>query len=330
VLKAVCEGQELDMSVGQDHLAPPSRTPANVLADYLRRSISISELLSRAWSGRLIVVLVTAVFFALGCWYVYSAGPKYLATMWITPSETDTGGGGGGTSGLLAQFTDGSGAMAVPKFTQFLSAIPSTGVAKELDEKYGMVCWVYRGNCNQTTHQWRQESGIDAWIAGITAQLGHLPNPNGARTANDLASYIMGRIVIEQNKKNAIVILSYSDSNPGRAAQFLSAVVKTTNDYIKALNRENETRYVAYLADTVSKNSNVEQRQILDTLLLQHERQLMMTEVDVPYAATILEGPSVTPINQVRKILLAFSLLGFAVGLAITFFRSRKQHRADV
>jgi hypothetical protein len=313
------------MSVSQDQLAGPSRAPAAVIADYLRHSISISELLSRAWSGRLIVASVTALFLVLGVWYVYSASPKYVATMWLTPAETDTsGGGGGGASGLLAQFTDGSGAAAVPKFTQFLSAIPSTGVARELDQKYGMICRVFRSTCDQTTHQWHEETGVMAWIAGITARLGHLPDPNGARSANDLAGYITSKVVIEQNKKNAIVILSYSDTKPDRAAQFLWAVVKTTNDYIKTLNRENERHYVAYLADTVSKTTNVEQRQILDTLLLQHERQLMMTEVDVPYAATILEGPSVAPINQVIKILLVFGALGFIVGVTVAFFRPRK------
>jgi len=311
----------MTVTQGEHEIAPPS--PAAALADYLRRSISISELLARAWSGRFIVIVTTLLFMGLGAGYVSYLGPKYLATMWVSPAESDSG-SGGGSSGLLAQLSDSSEASSVPKFTQFLSAIPSTGVAKQLDRKYDMVCRVFRGTCDQATHQWHSETGIRPWIAGLTAKLGGLPDPNGARTASDLAGYIAGNVEISQNKKNAIAILSYSDSKPERASQFLAAVVSSANDYIKRLNNENERRYVAYLADTVAKTTNVEQRQILDTLLLQHERQLMMTEVDVPYAATILEGPSVTPVNKVMKMLLAFAALGFLIGLLVALFRPRK------
>jgi LPS O-antigen subunit length determinant protein (WzzB/FepE family) len=311
------------MSISQEQLDIAPHSPAETLADYLRSSISLSELLARAWSGRLIVTLSTVLFLASGAGYVSYSGPKYVATMWVTPAESDSG-SGGAASGLLAQLSDSSEASSVPKFTQFLSSIPSTGVAKQLDRKYGMVCRVFRATCDQTTHQWHKETGGQAWIAGITAELARLPDPNGARTANDLAGFIATKVDINQNKKNAIVILTYSDSKPERAAQFLAAVVSSANDYIKNLNHENERQYVAYLADTVSKTTNVEQRQILDTLLLQHERQLMMTEVDVPYAATILEGPSVLPVNHVMKILLAFGCLGFVVGLLVAFFRPRQ------
>jgi hypothetical protein len=320
--------QEQDMSVSRDQLTPPSRTPASAIADYLRNSISISEILDRFWSGRLIIILTTLAFLVLGCWFIYSAGPTYVATMWVSPAEGDAS-GTGSASGLLAQLSGDGGATAVPKFTQFLSAIPSTGVAKDLDRKYDMVCKVFHGSCDQTTHQWHEQTGLMAWLAGLTAALGRLPDPNGARTPSDLANYISGRVTIEQNKKNSIVILTYADPKPQFAAQFLFTVVKASNDYIKALNHDNERRYVAYLANTVTKTTNVEQRQTLDTLLLQHERQLMMTEVDVPYAATILEGPSVTPVNRVLKMLLVYGTIGFVIGLLIAFFRrriSRAQH----
>jgi uncharacterized protein involved in exopolysaccharide biosynthesis len=320
MVEEACERQEQHMSASQEQLDIPSQTPANVLADYLRRSISISELIDRIWSGRLIIVLATVAFVAFGAWYVYDLGPRYTATIWVTPAESDTS--NGGASGLLAQFSD-SGMTAVPKFTQFVSAIPSRGVAKLLDQKYGMVCQLYHGSCDPVTHRWTEQTGIRAFFLGLLADIGRLPDPNGARSINDLADYIQGSVVIDQNKKNAIVVLSYSDRKPEFAAQFLLAVVSTTNDYIKALNRENERRYVAYLANNVSKTTNIDQRQTLNALLLQHERQLMMTEVDVPYAATVLEGPSVTPVNKVLKYLVAFGMLGFALGVIIAFFRDR-------
>ena len=68
--------------------------------------------------------------------------------------------------------------------------------------------------------------------------------------------------------------------DPKFAAEFLAQVAKATNDYIRAQNREIQGRYVDYLGASAVKATNVEQRQALDTLLLQEERQLMLTEVD--------------------------------------------------
>jgi hypothetical protein len=153
------------------------------------------------------------------------------------------------------------------------------------------------------------------------ARLGGLPDPNGARTEIDLANYVAGTVTAEANKNNSLVSLHYSNRKPDTAAQFLSQVVAATNDYIRAQNRENQKQYVAYLSESAAKATNVEQRQAIDTLLLQQERQLMMTEVDVPYAAKILDGPTVVPVNKVLKILVIYAFIGMIIGIAIAVSR---------
>jgi hypothetical protein len=55
--------------------------------------------------------------------------------------------------------------------------------------------------------------------------------------------------------------------------------------------------------------------------LLQQERRLMMTEVDVPYAATIMDGPTVVPVNSALKTLLINGMLGFFLGIMIVLGR---------
>ena len=53
---------------------------------------------------------------------------------------------------------------------------------------------------------------------------------------------------------------------------------------------------------------------MIDTLLLQEERQLMMTEVDVPYGAKVMDGPIVKPVNNVLKTILTNAAFGFLLG----------------
>jgi hypothetical protein len=186
-----------------------------------------------------------------------------------------------------------------------------------LDKKYDMACKVYRGQCDLKSHVWKERTGIDALFRGLLARIGRLPNPNGARTAIDLAAYNEGAVEKEESKTNSLVKLRFNHDNPGFAAYYLSQLVKTANDYVRGQNRETRHTYVNYIREAISKNTNVDQRQILDQLLLQEERQLMMTEVDAPYAASVLDGPTVTPVNKVLRTLLIDSFAGLLIGAAI-------------
>ena len=298
--------------------------PTSVIADYLRKTISISYLVGLAWSGKAVVVVCALLGFSFGVYTVYDAGPSYVATMRISPAPSDSSlGDMASGGGLLAGLTGGSGATQVPKFIQFTYGLYSLEVARTLDQKYDLLCRIYRGECDPKTHQWKPRTGFRDWLPSITARLSGLPDPNtGPRTTLDLATYIGNWVTLEQLKKtDSVYTLAYVNSNPQFAAQFLSRVVKATNDYVRAQSRETLKLYVEYLTASAAKATNVEQRQALDTLLLQQERQLMMTEVDVPYAAQILDGPIVTPANHALKTIALYTIIGLLVGIVIAVSR---------
>jgi hypothetical protein len=310
------------MTIRQDEASPSFRAPMGIFADYLRRSISIFYLLNQVWTGRLFIVAATLVGLLYGVYTVHRNGPSFTATVRISPAETDNSFGGvGGGGGLLAGLAGSTGAVALPKFTQFMLAIPSAGVAQDLDRKYDMLCVLFRGDCDPATHQWRERTGIREWFSGILARLGGLPNPNGARTLDDLAAYVGGSVSVEPNKINSMVELRYTNRKPEFAAKFLSAVVKSTNDHIREQSRDTQKRYVEYLSNSAGKTANVEQRMAIDALLLQEERQLMMTEVDVPYAAKVLDGPIVKPVNDAKKTIVTNAFIGFVLGAILMLSR---------
>lgn len=310
------------MVVNQEELVAPYPGPTSVIADYLRRSISISHLLDRVWAGKLIVIGATIAGLLYGMYSVYTAGPRFSATMSISPADSDAanqrGGDGGGGEGLLAGLTGTSNTMALPKFTQFLSSMSSVGVAHELNQRYDFLCKIYKSDCDPITHRWRERTGMREWFDGMLAKLGRLPDPNGPRTDIDLAKFVLGTVVPSTNKTNSLVTLTFEYSKPDFAARFLAAVVTTTNDHIRIENREMQKRYVEYLSQSAAAATNVEQRQAIDTLLLQEERQLMLTEVDLPYAAKVLDGPTVVPVNHVLRTLVIYTFCGFVLGSVLT------------
>jgi hypothetical protein len=309
-----------------DEEEPTSPGPTDVIAAYLRRSISLSNIAAEIWAGKWIIAGMVVIGLLYGAYVVHGNGASYTATMLISPAETDNSGGLVGASSLLAGL-GGGGATAVPKFTQFLAATGAVGVAKMLDQRYGMLCRVYSGDCDQVTHRWTERTGFWETIAAWQAWLGGLPDPNGRRTLNDLAAYDGGAVAAMQNKANSLVVLSYSSSHPEFAAFFLSAVVKTTNDYIRMQNREIQQRYVDNVTQSIERNTNIQQREALDQLLLQEERQLMLAEVDVPYAASILDGPNVLPVNPVKRTLIIYGFIAMLIGVAIALLRHRLPSR---
>lgn len=311
------------MTVEQEAFEPRSRDSSVIIADYLKRSISVSDILEQLWKGRVIL----AASFVLGLLYgVYVAsadGPHFAAEMNLLPADSSSvegNSGGGGALGLIAGLA-GANIGSVPKFTQFLSALHSTGVAEILDKKYAMTCRIFAGDCDQKTHQWRKRGGWRAWLNGVTAQLSGLPDPNGPYTPTELAQYIYGAVDVTIDKTNQVVKLKYQSRKPEFATQFLTLLVRTTNDYIKNQDRVVQRQYVNYLASQAATTTNVAQRDAIDQLLLQQERKLMLTEVDVPYAATVLDGPTVLPVNRVMKIIVLYGAIGLIIGTLIALGR---------
>ncbi|HVW73764.1 MAG TPA: hypothetical protein VHC39_09000 [Rhizomicrobium sp.] len=308
-----------------DELEEPFQAPSAAIADYLRKSISVSYLLGLVWSGRGIVIITTIIGLLYGVYSVYHAGPFYMATMRVQPAASDTSlDNASGAGSLLAGLTGGGGAAQVPKFIQFTYAMSSLEVARALIQKYDLLCRLYHSQCNPITHQWKpRNSTVYDWIVSATSRLSGLPDPNvGPRNPIDLAAYIEHNLVAQQLKKtDSVMTITYINHDPKFAAQFLSQVVQATNDYVRIQSQETQKRYVEYLTASAAQTTNVEQRQAIDNLLLQEERQLMMTEVDVPYAAQILDGPTVTPVNRALKTIAIFTALGIVLGLAVAMSR---------
>jgi hypothetical protein len=310
------------MNIRPDEAPPNLRARSGILVDYLRRSISVSYLVGLVWAGRILIVATTLAGLLYGIYTVYRNGPSYIATIRISPAESDNSfGSATGTGSLLAGLTGGGAGAALPKFTQFALARASVGVAQDLDRKYDMLCRIFASQCDIKTHKWKERTGIKETFNGILARLAGLPNPNGPRTLEDLAAYLGGSVVFEDNKNNSMVTVRYTNRKPEFAAQFLMAVIKASNDYIRAQSRDTQKRYVEYLSNSAGKTTNVEQRMAIDTLLLQEERQLMMTEVDIPYAAKVLDGPIVTPVNDGLKTILINGIMGLALGTILATCR---------
>lgn len=294
---------------------------SSVIAKFLRRSYSVADIARRALRGWLFGLIGLLAGLSYGVYSVWVTPPNYTVTIGLLPTDKDggvnIGGDSGGALGAIASLV-GVGGGAVPKFTRFVASLYSTGTAKVMERDYDMVCRTYSGDCDIKTHTWRKHTGLDGWLRKTVAKIAHLPDPDLPRTAKDLADYTEGNVIMTSDKTTHVLTLTMDSNDPKFASDFLLAVVQSTNESLKAEDRLSIEPYVQYLnAKLSSSNLNLTQHDALSALLLEQERRLMLSSVNVPYAATIQDGPNVTTSNSALRMLAVDSILGMVLGFII-------------
>jgi hypothetical protein len=304
-----------------------------VIGKFLRHSYSLADIFKRALRGWLYGLLGLVAGLAFGVYSVWTTAPSYTVIIGLLPTDKDSGvsigGDSGGALGAIASLV-GVGGGAVPKFTRFVASLYSTGTAKIMERDYDMVCRTYSGDCDIKTHTWREHTGFEGWVQKMVAEVAHLPAPDRPRTATDLASYTEGSVIMTSDKTTHVLTLTMESSDPKFASEYLVTLVRATNDNLKAEDRASIQPYVDYLnAKLASPGLNLTQHDALSALLLEQERQLMLSSVNVPYAATIQDGPNVTSSNSALRMLLVDSLLGlvlgFGLGIAVNTWAARRR-----
>jgi hypothetical protein len=309
---------------------------SDVIAKFLRGSFSVADVIRRAMHGWLFGLIGLALGLAFGVHSVWATPVTYSVSIGLLP--TDSAGdisvgdsAGGGTLGALAGLL-GMGGGPVPKFTRFVASLNATRVAKIMDQKYDMVCLTFR-DCDPKNHTWRKHAGFDAWVQKTIANIAHTRDPDGPRTAIDLAGYTASRVVISSDRATKILTLTMEDTDPKFATLYLVNLVQATNDFIKNEDLSVVRPYVEYLtAQLASTSLNLAQHDALTALLVEQERRLMLSSVNVPYAASVQDGPNVTSANSALRMLatdaLLGLLLGFAMGILRSLWRSRTGERS--
>ncbi len=322
------------MTVDYDGEQAAPEPVSAVVARFLRKSFSVADVAKRAMRGWLSGLIGLVLGLVFGIYSIWITPPTYNVSIGLLPTDSandiDIGGGGSALSALAGLV--GMSGGPVPKFNRFVSSLHSTSVAKIMDQKYDMICRTYSGACDRKTRQWKKQTGFEAWAERVMSQIAHLPDPDSPRTVKDLANYTEANVFIASDRTTHILALSMESKDPKFATFYLQTLVQATNDYIRQEDRATIQPYVDYLNQKLSTSLNVAQRDALSNLLLDQERRLMLSSVNVPYAASIQDGPNVDISNKARRMLAVDGFLGLALGLGIGVFRSmrsRKRARSD-
>lgn len=310
---------------GESAVPPPVSATVKT---YLRKSISLSDILSRLLRGWFFSLIGALAGVLIGIFVVWITPPVYTVTVTLLPLEAgsaDLAGGSGIGLDVLSGLLGSSG--PVPKFTRFVASLYSTGVAMAMDRRFDALCTAF--NCNRKTREWPHPNGFYVWVNRAVTNIAHLPDPNRPKTAADLAKFTENSVTITSDRNTKMLALSMDDRDPKRASQFLVQLIETANDYIKDQDNAVVKKQIAYISQQLKTNSDLSQREALTKMLEEQEQHLMLTAIDLPYVASIQDGPTVEVSNAAIKFLAAFTLFGFLIGgglgIALSFLPENKR-----
>ena len=312
-----------------EEIEPPAPPPAHAYAVEPvppRDEITVRDMLVTGWRSKWIVVAVAvAVVASVTAWMKFSAA-KYTATMVVAPA---TDAGRGGLSGVLSQYS-GLASLAgidlptgetVSPFVEFTELLTSVTIAERLQTKHDVMQSVFDRYWDATNKRWVAPSDPVARLKGIVRDFFDMP-PWIPPSTTALAEYLARKVSVSQVANTGMQRVEFVHKNPAFAVQLLKWMIEEGDSLIRQEAYERTSRQIKYIENKLETVVVAEHRQSLVQLLSDQEQQMMMIQVDLPYAARLVVPPNVPddPDFPNPRLFLPLSVIGgllLGIGLVV-------------
>lgn len=290
------------------------------------KQVDLADLLWKIWQRKLIVLSIIAIALFGAIYYLQVAVKIYTAELRVSPSDSSTSVNGnklGGLSSLAAVAGVSVGSLQGPTtFEVFMATIKTRELADQLAHDSRIMQHVFPDEWDAATRRWMRPTGIVANTKiSIWRLLGRdrdwIP-PSGARLQEYLARNLS---IIPQSQKNPITVIQYDHRDPAFARYMLIQINLVADQIVRRKALDEARQFETYFERRLSNVFVVDVRQSLIQSLAEQEKSIMMASSNVPYAARLIETPTVSdlPTRPQTFLVLGVALvLGFAIGALLT------------
>lgn len=279
----------------------------------------ITQLRRYRWLG----IVLVAVSLILAVSYLHIATYKYTAVLALTPADQS----GQKPSGNLANLGSLVGvdlsSQAGSAFAMYAEAVTSYPVAERLSKRASLMQAIFKESWDPAAQRWREPQSL---LRGIVTRVKRLLGvPIKAWTppdGHDLQNYIEKNVLIAEDKRKALIRLTYLNPDPKVAVELLAGINVEADNFLRARSLERSTRYVEYLERRLAEIQVVEYRLSMAQMLGNYERTRMMASSDTSFAAEafgdIWVSPNFTTPNPWIVLAAAFiAAMALWIGLAL-------------
>jgi hypothetical protein len=286
------------------------------------QEFSIGTLVQRAIQGWRTPVIFAAALAMLSLATLVGSNPIYRVSMTVVPAPSDQGGqsimqSSGTLSTLLGLGTGGD-----VNYMRYQKLLSSTVVAQRLENKYGMLRYVFRSYWDVKRKVWVPRKTMRDHMVGWLLTLSNVPTWSPP-DINALAAYLKNQLVILPTENSDIVTITMDAPDVAFAKRVMLTAHEQANAVLSDQVARRARQQVTYLQGKLAETSVQDYRATLLNMLGNQEKMLMLTQTEASYAAEILSPPtaSATPVGP-RPVLTMFVavLVGVLAGLAVVIF----------
>ncbi len=288
--------------------------------------ITLRDLFLKVWRSKWVILATMAVAVGLVSVWMKTTEPLYTASMLVAPAGATSGGGLGSRLSQYGGLASLAGielpsAETVSPFDQFSEVVTSVTVAKRLQDKYGVLQKLFERTWDAGNMRWVPPEGPVATAKGWMRGFFNLPSWTPPSTKS-LAEYLGDKLGISEIAKTGMRRITFQHEDSEFAVQLLRWIHEESDQLIREETQERTTRQIEYIERKLATVRITEHRQSLTLLLSDQEKQMMMTQVDLPFAARIIDPPTVSEMPTWPKpflFLVLAAMAGFFVSVFLVF-----------
>ncbi|GAC33445.1 Wzz/FepE/Etk N-terminal domain-containing protein [Paraglaciecola polaris] len=285
--------------------------------------IDLRELWNVIWSGKWIIITVTAIFAVASVLYALSLPNIYKSEALLAPADAEQQ---GGLAGLAGQFgglaslagvslggakSDKTG-MAIEilksreffaRFAQKHNILPDLMAAKGWDLSSNTIIY------DEELYSYDK----DEWLRDMKPP--RQPKPS-MQEANIEFTKLFS---VEQSKDSGMVNISLEHYSPYIAKQWVDWLINDINLVMKFRDKKEAERSISYLESQIGKTNIVEQKTLLFQLIEEQAKTLMFAEVRDEYVFKTID-PALVPEIKFKPKRALIVLLGIFLGVLLSVF----------
>ena len=293
-------------------------------------SIDLRDLFGALWSGKLIIISITAIFAVGSVMYALSIPNQYKAEVLLAPAQSD----GGGLSGSLGQLGGiaslagvklGGGetgeaviAQKVMKSWSFIeSFISENDIAFEV---FAVQGWVRESNTLETNKN-VYDLEKNEWL------LVNEDDSLGPPSSWQLFQSFSRRLSIAENKATGLVLISFEYYSPRIAKRWLDLYVEAINLFMQQRKVAKVTRNIAYLEEQIAKTTVAEMQEVFYKIIEEQTKNKMLAAASPDYAFTTISS-SMVPEQKSKPMRAIICILGTLLGGMLSVLLVLVMHHA--
>ncbi len=278
--------------------------------------IDFRELFRVLWSGKIAIIVITAIFAVGSVIYALSVPNQYKATALLAPAQSDRSGlssslGQLGGLASLAGVRIGGGESSESKIAQEIMKSWSFVEKFIADNDLEVAIYAVEGWSKGTNELQINPDVYDTangeWLTEDSN--GNIVPPSSWQ----LFKKFSGMLLVSEDRKSGLVSVSIEYYSPQMAKDWLDKYVTSINEHMQLRQVSKVSNNIDYLEAQIEKTSIAEMREVFYTIIEEQTKNKMVAEASPDYAFVAV-SPSMVPEEKSKPKRAMICILGTLLG----------------